>query len=127
MRKFLEKIGVTDTPDIWDGKREHRRRWKKQRKKYGFDERETWSLDYTFCLWLYERVKMYYKRASEYVDLEFRNDFKYKGNTYNQKQLIKLLMKKLEKYLTADNPIFETEVLIEIGEIWAVLLPYMSW
>lgn len=33
--------------------------WKKQREEYGFDERETWSLDYTFVYWLYERISMY--------------------------------------------------------------------
>ena len=31
----------------------------KQRKKYGFDERETWCLSYTSILWLYCHLKRY--------------------------------------------------------------------
>ena len=33
----------------------------KQRKKYGFDERETWALNYTSILWLYTHLKRYRK------------------------------------------------------------------
>lgn len=32
-----------------------------QRKKYGFDERETWALNYTSILWLYTHLKRYRK------------------------------------------------------------------
>lgn len=33
--------------------------FKDQRKKYGFDERETWCLSYTSILWLYTHLKRY--------------------------------------------------------------------
>ena len=42
-------------------------KWEKERLEYGFDERETWSLDFTFFCWLYERL-MKYKEVS-LVDL----------------------------------------------------------
>ena len=34
-------------------------KWKKEAEEYGFDERETWNLDFTFFCWLYERLKRY--------------------------------------------------------------------
>ena len=34
-------------------------KWEKEREQYGFDERETWNLDFTFFCWLYERLKRY--------------------------------------------------------------------
>ena len=34
-------------------------KWKKEAEEYGFDERETWNLDFTFFCWLYERLKKY--------------------------------------------------------------------
>lgn len=43
----------------------------KQRKKYGFDERETWSLSYTSILWLYCHLKRYRDWGSiVYMDSE---------------------------------------------------------
>ena len=34
-------------------------KWKKEREECGFDERETWNLDFTFFCWLYERLMKY--------------------------------------------------------------------
>ena len=34
-------------------------KWESERLEYGFDERETWNLDFTFFCWLYERLKKY--------------------------------------------------------------------
>ena len=34
-------------------------KWRKEVEEYGFDERETWNLDFTFFCWLYERLKKY--------------------------------------------------------------------
>lgn len=38
--------------------------FKEQRKKYGFDERETWCLGYTSILWLYCHLKRFRKWGS---------------------------------------------------------------
>ena len=34
-------------------------KWESERLEYGFDERETWNLDFTFFCWLYERLRKY--------------------------------------------------------------------
>lgn len=39
---------------------DHRmKRWKKQKKHYGFDDRETWNFHQTLFEFLYTRIKMY--------------------------------------------------------------------
>lgn len=49
-----------------------RKRFRKQRKKYGFDERETWSLDYTLLTWLYSHLRMFLDNHGP-VDLTFHH------------------------------------------------------
>lgn len=34
-------------------------KWKKEKEQFGFDERETWDLCFTFFCWLYERLRKY--------------------------------------------------------------------
>ena len=42
-------------------------KWRKEVEEYGFSERETWNLDFTFFCWLYERLRKY--REISPVDL----------------------------------------------------------
>ena len=57
-RKYLEDINYQDwRKDMKKDKRN--KKWKKERKKYGFDSRETWNLDSTMAELLYERLKMF--------------------------------------------------------------------
>ena len=63
-RKYLQKLGINikNTPWGWCEDKKHNQRkkeWKKQRKIYGFDSRETWSLNYTIAILVYERLSMY--------------------------------------------------------------------
>lgn len=71
--KYLNKIGVkSNNPCIFNTKEYNKKRndkFKKQRKKYGFDERETWDLGYTSATWLYEHLKVFKK--VNIVDLNY--------------------------------------------------------
>ena len=62
-RTYLDQIGVfrDERPDGWTSglKLRRRFRWWRERRKYGFDERETWALDKTIFMFLYERLKRY--------------------------------------------------------------------
>lgn len=73
MHKYLEELGIKATdiciPNSENTEDSRMPRFLDQREKYGFDERETWSLDYTFACWLYEHLKMYLDVNC--VDLEF--------------------------------------------------------
>ena len=60
-QKYNEKqIGIGSPEQYyWNGMKKDDRqpKWKEQQNKYGFDERETWSLDFTFIAWIYPRLK----------------------------------------------------------------------
>lgn len=122
MRKYLNDIGVTNIPETWNPNDERQQDWKKERETYGFDERETWNLDYTFFLWLYERAKMFLEIAG--IDLNCHK-FDFNSKEYTQKEMIELMLKRLEEYF--DNSCDYTDTSCEIGEIWAKLLPAMWW
>lgn len=95
-RKYLDDIGYTDRPDTWNKDDKRQKIWRKQRKKYGFDNREIWNMDLAFYLWLYERL-MRHKEITP-VDLKFHK-FDFEGKTYTQGELIDEMIKRLRFYL----------------------------
>lgn len=128
-RKYLDDLGIKDRHDLWNPNDNRQSIWQRQRREYGFDERETWSLDSAFYLWLYERLKMYLEYASRVVNLDF-HEFIFKGEKYTQKQLIDMMIERLENYF-ANKYDTESEEessrLDEVAEIWALVLPAMWW
>lgn len=75
MRKYLKEIGIRKD-DICvpmtrkkASSKKRQKKFKKQRKKYGFDSRETFYLSVTSAMWLYEHLQMYVDTAG--VDLNF--------------------------------------------------------
>ena len=99
-----------------------------ERENYGFDSRETWSLDYTYATWLYSHLKLFYERAHKVVNLEFykfsipvlyeipTEELEYKNNspipehffkeiveTKTQLEAINLMIEYLKNYLELEN------------------------
>ena len=127
MRKYLDETNVTDRPDTWNKDDSRQEFWAKEREDYGFDERETWSMDYTWHLWLYERLKYYKEYAA--IDLSFHK-FEYGDSEYTQGQMIDMLIERLEfsfseEYNDADNS--QWNYVREIETIWALICPAMWW
>ena len=121
-RKYLEELGIdinNNTP--WDRKRKYKMKYIKQRMKYGFDERETWSLDNTMNLLLYERLCRYKELAENMIDLDFHT-FEFKGETLTQRQCIDRMIEGLKLDLTLDmyDTIREDDEQIKekIGDVW---------
>ena len=129
-RKYLDDIGE-DYSWVWKPEGSERDElFEKEREIYGFDSRETWSLDYVFYMWLYERLKMYIEYAGEIVNLNFHK-FVYKEKEYTQLELINMMIERLESYLKKEDLFVlseeEYEPIKEIGEIWSLVLPAMWW
>lgn len=129
-RKYLDDIGE-DYSWVWKPEGSERDElFEKEREIYGFDSRETWSLDYVFYMWLYERLKMYIEYAGEIVNLNFHK-FVYKEKEYTQFELINTMIERLESYFKKEDLFVsseeEYEPIKEIGEIWALVLPAMWW
>ena len=74
---------------------------------------------------------MYVDKASKIIDLEYHRFF-WKGKEYTQIDLIKELLTRLEFYFKSSEDCIllnkeEEKIILEIGEIWAILLPAMWW
>ena len=102
--------------------------WYNERRKYGFDSRETWNLNSVFYIWSYEHLMMYKEKASKIVDLEFYK-FEYKGETLTQIECIDRMIEGCKLYIQNDEP-YDKEIqekIKSVVEIWAMVLPYMWW
>ena len=128
-RKYLDDIGVTERHDLWCNDDDQRQEcWKEQRELYGFDDRETWSLDYAFYLWLYERLKMFLDVNC--IDLEFYK-FEYEGEELTQQECIDRMIKGCEVYFNINDdwniPEEDQKMINDVAKIWAIVLPAMWW
>ena len=97
------KYDIGDYPYFfsYDKQESRNKHWKKQRKRYGFDDRETWSLDYTFIIWVYERFNMYKDKAGDIVDLDYHK-FTIDGIEYTQREIIDKILDICEFIMKAD-------------------------
>lgn len=100
---------------------------KKKKKKL---IRDIWSLDAAFINWLDERLKAYLKYAGKYIDLEY-HEFKYKGKTYTQKQLILRMLELTKKIKDNHLDLWQTEeydaTINELLDIWKLVFTAMWW
>lgn len=90
-RKYLDDIGMSSEsrPENWALDNPRRDLWEKEREIYGFDQRETWGLDDTILIFLYERLMMY--KEKNILDLTFHQR-EYKGKTMNMEEALDLMI-----------------------------------
>jgi len=106
--KYLEDIGLKpwEYGVNWtlDSDKERLKVWKKQRKEYGFDERETYEIYPRFAEWLYSRLMMYREAAAEIgkVDLTYHT-CEFEGKTYTQIEAIDKVLKWTRYFLKNSN------------------------
>lgn len=121
-RYYLDKIGVVGGIPL-ESTDNRRKQYRKERKKYGFDQRDTWHLNQTMYELLYERLCLYKKEASKHIVLDFHK-FDYQGQTRTQLELIDILLDKLRIALTVEDydltKEYLTEKYIYTGDIWII-------
>lgn len=120
-RRYLEDIGVelTNIPENWCPPDDERTpQWEMQREMYGFDERDTWSLDYTIALLFYERLRMY--NDVNIIDTSSRK-FDYKGETLSMQDCIDRMLEGLEVRLNDDDFSYSIEKYNKVTEVYEIL------
>ena len=126
-RKYLDDIGVVDRVDFESADDHRNSKWEASREIYGFDERETWVLDYAFYCWLYERLMMFKEIAC--INLEYHK-FEFKGESLSQGQCIDRIIEALKTRLTkydTDMTEKDYEALDDAVELWRIIISYMWW
>ena len=65
---WMKELGIErgDLSANWNPKDERQDGWKEERKKWGFDERDTWSLYSTIAVFVYPRLKMFKEYSCGY-------------------------------------------------------------
>lgn len=132
--KYIEDLGIplknigTNFCDDTDGRN---KKWKEERKIYGFDERETWSLDHYFVEWLYSHLMMYMETGGTVIDLNYHK-FNFEGKEYTQKEAIDYILYACKEYLLCDDIYCgNTGELIPNTQkairLFAEILPAMWW
>jgi hypothetical protein len=103
-RKYIDDLGIKyeNTPQGGNPQDKRQERWKKEREIYGFDERETWSLDYSLELWLYERLSMFNEITEGTINKTFHK-FIYKDKEITQQDCIDMILENLKYILTEDE------------------------
>lgn len=128
-RKYLKDLGIDGNPSGLQPEDPRWGRWNRETEEYGFPSYETWSMDFYFYCWLYERLKMYLEVNC--VDLNFHK-FHFDGEEYTQQELIDKMLRGCElailqeckhKKLTED----EEQEVDNVPWIWATVMYAMWW
>lgn len=69
---------------------------------HGFDERDTFNLDSTLIMWLYERLRYFQDEATEIVDFNYHK-FDIDGEQLTQLQCIDRMVEDCQVILLSDD------------------------
>lgn len=114
---YLEQIGIrSDDPCVPNTDQVDEDRdeiFREQRERFGFDTRETWSIDFTLAAWVYERFMWYLENApidmtfyqveATYAKMDDDGAYRQVRHTVSQKKAIKLVCKYMKYYLRHQN------------------------
>lgn len=124
--KYIRDItDIENTPYGWNADDHRSIEWKMARKIYGFDERETWSLDSTFMYWLYERLMMF--KEVNCINLDFHK-FNINGKEMTQRECIDKMIENCKAYIKSSG-IDEVAYNLknETLKIWKECIHSMWW
>ena len=134
--KYLEDIGLKpwEYGVNWtvDSEKEQLKKWKKQRRKYGFDDRETYTLFTIYAEWLYSHLMMYKKASTEIGKLDLTyHTFEFEGKTYTQLDAIDHILKWTRYFLKNHDDVDKSDKAMDklqkATRLWAEILPYVWW
>lgn len=127
--KYLKRIGVSKK-DIPYAKSVNgcKQRFKDQRRKYGFDERDIENFDTTLAMFAYERIAFFVTHYME-NDLDHLT-VEYKGETYTVAKAIKKVLKGLREIINngincSADIIDCTETSAETWGLYGLIAPYI--
>lgn len=120
MKKDPKYIGIPNINFSLTSKEDKReKKFKKQRKKRGFDDSETWALDSTICNFIIPRLKRYIKVANKRII----RDPKRIKDTNKFLLALELILKEYEEELTTKE-----EKQIEKGlKVFPDIFRWMGW
>lgn len=131
--KFLSDLGIPIErygTNFTSKKDKRKKKWKKERKKYGFDSRETWNLQTITVEWIYSRLKMYDKVNC--VDTTYHK-FIWNEKEITLQDAINLIIESAKEYLLVEvtDDLQESSQKLEefcnLMPLFGMILPYLWW
>jgi len=129
-RKYLSDLGLKKSiiPQHWGAKNDKRQEhWDKEKEIYGFDQRETWSLNSSFNIWLFERLSMY--NEVNCINTSF-HEIEFKGEVLTFQDCIDKMLNGLKLELTIseyDRTIEQAEIINDVVDIFALCYGLLWW
>lgn len=141
--KYLKELGY-DTVWYLDDKgfdKEHLQKFRKNREKYGVDDRETWALNDATIIWIYIHLRRYMDLADGVIDLDY-HQFTVDGDTKTEKEWIEWIIDVLEVRLRVSvledecklSSLDNNTLLLDINElvtyafkVYGEILPALWW
>ncbi len=136
MRKLLNDLGIKDRDLPWkySPKDERQVEWRKERKEYGFDERDTWNLHTTLTMLVYERLKFYREFAPISMDTPgHSHTYEIDGEELAYGAIVDRILAAFEDYLKGkgeDDIRTDEERYKEYQTAWellGVIMPSLWW
>lgn len=132
-RKYLKDLGLDKRDYNYISRRwfKDKRifRWIREKFIYGFASYETWSLDYTYYLWVYERLSMFWDKSKDIVSWE-ETKFEFEGRTISMAEAIPMMIEGFgagcKDYLINPND-EEFEKLRIANSLWAITVNWLWW
>lgn len=124
-RKILDELGAQGAQGTWnmvEDTDERHPAWAVERDIYGFDSRDTWSLDSTMMELLYERLVMFKKRSYDMVDLS-SSLVKIDGEVRSVDNVLDELIELSRTVIVNQNssdPMNEAEVHAVAKRVWSI-------
>ncbi|MGL5647765.1 MAG: hypothetical protein ACRDDY_07935 [Clostridium sp.] len=124
--KYIKEIiDLEKTPYGYCGEEDGRSsKWREERRIYGFDNRETWSLDATFFCWLYERLMMF--KEIDFIDLDFHK-FVVNEKELTQRECIDRMLELCKTIITYQGIELLADEKNEVLDIWKEIIHFMWW
>lgn len=101
-------------------------RWAEQEATYGFCDKETWDLSYSFACLIYERVAMLMDIGARVVDFDF-NKVEYNGKLYTITQMMQMIMDSCFKAMTLDDLDDCSDYMDDVFDMLKISHRYLWW
>lgn len=122
--KYLSELGIKrkDFPWNWNKNDSRQKKWARERKVYGFDERDTWSLDHTLSLMIYERLRWFRQHSPVEMDAKgVAHSYEYKGEEFTLGEMIDKALSGFKMSITLNKHEITENNSKKIEEAWAIL------
>jgi hypothetical protein len=98
--------------------------WAFEKTLFGFDQRETWNLNYTFIEWLYTRLMMFCE--VNIIDTSYHK-IEWQGKELTMQECIDILINVSKEFLLDTDDDNKFLAVCDLMPLWGKLLPYMWW